>query len=192
MTRCKEILPKKLWVPILLAILLPSAASLGSHITKGDWSLWLKAAYIGLMEAPILVWWVLGIACFVWAIILLVRWRLYEMRRGDLVRAIVLYPTEVIFSRRYAGAYWNVEVPTWQAYGTPKLRVEDYEVSKTARCEKCKTELEEEKAFWGGYRWSCIRCGRTIKSKIEQCRVADRLRRIVRSEVEEKMRLHGK
>ena len=64
------------------------------------------------------------------------------------------------------------------------IESENIEVEIPPRCPQCKTELEETKKFWGGYKWGCVNCGFTKKNSESWYIERDRVEKIAKRKFE--------
>ncbi len=95
----------------------------------------------------------------------------------------------------YAGVLWDVRIPRnlekalpydrridYSILDYPDIVADNLDVGTPPKCPKCKTEIEEESRFFGGYTWKCARCGFHKKNKDSYDREADRVLTIARRE----------
>ena len=67
------------------------------------------------------------------------------------------------------------------------INPEEIEIVVPPRCPKCRTELEEKERkilFWRKYKWICVGCGFRTNSKESYYIVADKVKRIVKRQIE--------
>lgn len=90
------------------------------------------------------------------------------------------------------GLIWRIEGPAPHPYisgerpNMKSVNSDDIRVVKAPRCQNCKTELHEEKTFWGKYKFSCVSCGHTIKTKEDTYTLAEKVKKMVKREIEKK------
>lgn len=190
MTSLRNALLEHVAAPLLVLVLTPSALLLGSELATGDWRTWLR-------EVPVAVRILVGLVFVVWIWAAIIRQRVVRQGQRDLpgVQVSRGYPREVYGHISHAGVLWRILIPahTPQLYPSraPALDIERVEVDTPPLCPKCETELEEVDRYFGGYFWTCDRCGRRTKSKESYFREAERAERISKSLVRERLR-HAK
>ena len=174
--------------PLLVVLLTPSVTAVGSKIATGDWLTWFQSV-------P-LVWWLIGGAgVLLWFVAALVLKRIKHLKElnAPLGPIIVREPPwgwVMIAEMPYLGVRWRVVVPA-PLQGDRLVRglihPNELEVHAPPRCPECKTELEESSRFWGGYLWTCAKCGFKRRNKRSFYLEQERAERIARSDWEGEM-----
>jgi hypothetical protein len=164
MSRMSDKLFDKLLIPLLITVLTPIAAALGSKIVSGSWTEWIE-------KVPIPAWRVFGIAMLLWVVVLVYK-RLKAVRESEIghTTSVVIPPygwTEV-GELEHAGVLWTVCAPApepWETFDPMSVSSSELNIAIPPKCPKCGTELEEKPRFLGGYKWKCIRCGFKKRNK---------------------------
>ena len=167
MGRMRDLVFEKAILPLIVLVLTPAAAAIGSRLLTGEWLTWLKA----------IPWWVFVL--FVSAIAL---WIIggYVVRRKRILKernlpaekfgfAIPRWGYTSVGNLNYKGVVWRIRIPTpaqsdfWDVSEQRTLRVD---IATPPHCPKCDTELEEMETFFGKYKWTCVRCKFSKKNDI--------------------------
>lgn len=165
--------------PALLLGATQAIVALGSAISTGSWKQWYR-------QIPIWGYALFAAAVLVWIVVVRVR----SLRNTDASAVLFarrpLYGWKDIGMLTHANVRWKVLLALSSRYS--REDPEDVEVRAPALCPAefrdsiCDTELDEERRFWGGYTWSCVRCGFRISSKRPQHAEAERGTRLAKSE----------
>lgn len=95
---------------------------------------------------------------------------------------------ELLETVEYESVKWRILVPTGTPYGLHRdhlKRIQDgFKVERIPRCPNCNTELTEELKFLS-FRWYCVKCGFSRKSKFSFYISRQNVKKIVRPEIEE-------
>lgn len=95
----------------------------------------------------------------------------------------------------YKDVIWEIQAPneySWRG-SYSDIEPEDIEVKTPPRCPQCKTELEEKRKFWGGYKWECVSCGFTKRNSESWYIEKDRAEKIAKRQFEIKVNeFHGR
>jgi len=186
----KSLFKEKLLYPILALILTPPATAIGSWLKTGDWTKWFT-------DIPLWLWILLAIGFVFLAVLMLVRRRRKQIQDSEVVSPIVIVrnpafgwmPVGELFFRNVK---WQIIAPRpapWNfSWEVRNVSPSDIEVYTPPKCPKCGTEIEEEKGFWGGYIWKCVRCDFKMKNHHSYYGEADRAEKIARRDWEMAMR----
>ncbi|MCF7807058.1 MAG: hypothetical protein K9M49_02135 [Candidatus Marinimicrobia bacterium] len=132
-------------------------------------------------------WLLLVIIFFLSLVALLIRLRIRSIRR---FRDNSIIPIAISRGGRYikAGYFehssvlWLVTYPTpWDPTDLKNPNPDEYEIDLIPFCPHCEVELEEEKRFLSGYKWSCINCSFKKISDFDRSIMSDRVEKIFRS-----------
>jgi hypothetical protein len=183
MTKVRDgLLDKVIW-PLLLLAFTPAATLIGSRIQSGEWLTWLTAipswAYTAFF-AMIGLWFVGGIV--------IRRFKALKQRNlPSLPMAFTVVPRwgyTIVGTLNYKGVIWRVRIPSpapWKSFSMREARSSRVDIETPPHCPKCDTELEETETFFGGHRWTCLRCGFSIKNEISFYREAIRAEKLAQS-----------
>jgi ribosomal protein L37AE/L43A len=180
----------KLIFPILVALFTPVIATISSKINSGKWLSWVT----NLPKSVIIVF--IVIVTF-WFVAVVIRKRLKKIRdqnSGPGIQ-IVDYPVFgwITFGEMgYAEVIWRMRsyAPSpGEIFDPNKINTNAIKVETPPRCPKCKTEIEENSSFWGGYVWKCVGCGYTKRNKASFYDEADRAERVARRQMERQSNL---
>ena len=188
MSRMLDKLFEKLFIPLVLAVLTPVAAVLGSRIASGSWTEWIERVPIPARIA-------FGIVMLLWIAVVLVRKRLKAVRESEIghTTSVVIPPygwTEV-GELEHAGVLWTVLAPApepWETFDPMSVSSSRLNIATPPKCPKCRTELEEKPRFSGGYKWECIRCGFKKRNKNDYYREERRALKLAKSDWESQRR----
>lgn len=174
----KESLLKNLVLPLIVGIILLILSTFGSFVSTGNWLEWIRAI-------PLYVWAIFGL----WFIGVLIFRRFNKIKDTGPYIGVGYYSYERhnVGELSHAGVIWRIYVDytdPFDTYDTTKLR--NFDAESTPRCpeKKCRTELDEEKSFWGGYIWLCPRCGFKIRNRNSFITESGKAAKIARSEIE--------
>jgi len=188
MSRMLDKLFEKLFIPLVLAILTPVAAVLGSWIVSGSWTEWIE-------RAPIPAWIAFGTVMLLWIAVILVRKRRKAVRESEIDYTpygwIPPYGWTEVGELEHAGVLWTVRAPApepWKTFDPTSVSSSELSIATLPKCPKCRTELEEKLRFFGGYRWECICCGFKKRNKDDYDREERRALRLAKSEWESQRR----
>lgn len=87
----------------------------------------------------------------------------------------------------YVDVIWQIQTHGQSpilGFDLRKVNPSTIEANTPPRCPKCKTELEEESSFWGGYVWRCVQCGYKKRNRKNFYTESDRATRIAKREWE--------
>jgi hypothetical protein len=178
---------KSVVMPLVVAVLTPAALALGSRLTTGDWSAWLR-------WVPRWVWIIACALTIAWLAALVVKRRKARLRQtgGVFIGGV---PTPVhgwldVGRITYQGVTWVVRLPAPRHQLAPvdPPGPGDVDVTTPPRCPVCGTELEESKSFWWGYNWKCVRCGFSKRNRESFYSEVSRVERVARREFELQMK----
>ncbi len=180
----KESILNNLAIPVLLAVLLPIAGALGSFLSTGEWIAWIQLI-------PWYGWIIFLLLILVWIIAIFIYRRFKKIKdTGPTIFGIpYVYKRHVVGELPYAGVIWKIYVDFTEPFDSLETTaIKNFDAEATPRCpdNNCKTELEEQKSFWGGYIWSCPRCGFKKKNKDSRYTESERAAKIARSDIEKK------
>jgi hypothetical protein len=191
MTKLSENILEKVLFPIILLLLTPLITVLGSKLQTGSWTAWF-------VNKPKYVYFIFGGVVLLWFTTTLIRKRLKKIERQnyfDLVGPVVIpaFGYIQIDEIKHADVLWKVRAPAqapslWDEFSISNINPNAINIYTPPICPKCRTELEEELRFFGGYRWSCIRCGFSIKQKHSYYREKIRAQRLAQSYWQDKLR----
>ena len=154
----------------------PLITALVSRVKTGEWFSYIDSAYYIITSALLAVWLVSS----------LVYRKVHVMRvRNSIPFGVISVPTFgwiKLGELTYEGVVWIIQIP--KTLGE-KPDLDDIEAKSTARCPKCKTELDETVTFFGRYKWICHNCGFKKSSKISMFVCSERATRIAKRKVEE-------
>jgi len=173
---------KVLW-PMLVLALTPLVTILGSKLVAGDWLAWIQ-------NIPTWVYPSFFGAIFLWLIANFVARRIFGLRKANLpsLPSVFTIPTfgyVTVGKLDHAGVRWLIRVPAqapWQGFNEESVRPSEFDIGLPPHCPECDTELEESETFFGGYRWSCIRCSFKTKNKINYYREAIRAEKVAKAQ----------
>lgn len=190
MVDVKGALFERVAIPLLLAMLTPVAVVLGSKLVSGKWTAWLQ-------RVPLPVWLAIGMVLVAWVVLAFLRGRAVRQRRSGMVGPLVAlaYQRAEYGTIEHAGVKWRVmgPAPTKQLYPSDRtqLDVDLVEIETPPICPKCGTELEQAERYFGGYVWSCVRCGNKTKAKDSYYRESERAERLAKSIIRDKLQQSG-
>lgn len=170
--------------PLIGTLLTPTVLGLGSWLYNGDLTTWFKAM-------PLKGWVSIGLLLAFWFGVVLVRTRLksLEARKGPV--GVSLAPPRWGWERcgeiSYAGVKWHTRAPAPppnKLFKKGTTDASDFNIKLPPHCPSCGTELEERRSFWGGYIWSCIKCGFNTRNKWGFYKEADRALKIAKQKGE--------
>lgn len=175
----KQFMDKIGWA-LLLVVLTPLAASIGSRILSGEWLAWLSSITslytLGFGSLCLMIG-------FVW-------YRISHLNKQNLpkprrISVIHLYGYRCIGKLTYKDVKWVVQVPNSSPCESlfPE-ETKDVSVKIHPLCPKCETEIEETKTFFGSYLWTCINCGYKTKNDISYVNESVRAENLAKSRVE--------
>lgn len=174
-----EILFKRVLIPLILIMLTPIATALGSKLSTGNWKNWFLSTSKWL--------WIILISIFIlWLFIALIYHRKKYLRELDKPSAgffsVPLSGWRTMGKLPYKDVIWDIQVPT--ELSPSQTDPSDVEVKTPPRCQKCQTEIEEKRNFWGGFIWTCVRCGFKKRNKDSYYTESDRAEKIAKREFE--------
>lgn len=95
---------------------------------------------------------------------------------------------ELLETVEYESVKWRIMIPTGTPYDLRRDHLkrirDDFKVESIPRCPICNTELSEESKFLS-FRWYCVKCGFSRKSKFSFYVSRQNVKKIVRPEIEE-------
>lgn len=151
---------------------------------------WLTIFY----QYPEQVLLVVCIGLFFWFLLILFI-RRAQSNRATKVRFVATPPqfgyTE-LSEYEHKDVFWPVRVPanplSRNLSGQSITNPSDVTIGIPPRCPKCKTELDERKTFWRGYKWICPDCGFSKHNKNDFHSERDRVEKIVRRDYREELK----
>jgi len=173
----------KIIVPIIVALLIPIATSIGSKASTGNWLEWFAAT-------PKPVWVTVAIILALWILVSAIHRRIKHLRKENWSPVSIRFAPSggwrTIDTIKYAGVIWNVRVPVTDCTFKLKevLTPHDLDIETPPRCPNCRTELEQAQSFWGWYVWKCVHCGFHRRNRERYYKEAERVGKIVRSKFE--------
>ena len=181
MSKLAEIALEKLIAPLVLLLLTPAATALASKLKTGSWT----AAFSAI---PVWIYYVVGAAFIFWIVIVLLRRRARHVRHlNEPVVApfsIPMFGYVQVGELTHHGVRWRMlalSPAPWDRFDPQAVSSGRITVQSPPRCPKCDTELEQHARFFGGYRWSCIRCGFHVKARQSFYLEEDRAKRLAES-----------
>ena len=175
----------KLVFPILVAVLTPVFATIGSKINTGKWLSWVTN-----LPKPVII--VFIVIVTFWFVAVVIRRRLKKIRDqnsgpGIHVVDYPMYGWITFGEMAFAEVIWRMRTYSpspGKIFDPNKIDPNTITVETPPRCPKCKTEIEEYSSFWGGYVWKCVGCGYTKRNKNSFYNEAGRAERIARRQME--------
>lgn len=167
------------WLVVSL-VLTPPLMLIGSKIASGDWLTWMKAI-------PSWGFWAFFLVLLPFIVGLLIYRRVARLRERNRphLPGIISVPVGgyvTIGTLQHNGVRWRVLNPAPDRW--TRERSGRIEIDTPPRCLECDAELEEAERFFGGYRWSCIRCPFSVKNDLSFHHEAIRAESHARSEIE--------
>lgn len=178
-----SLLLDKVIAPIVVAFLIPTVTGIGSKASTGNWSEWFASV-------PSSVWIAVVAVLGVWILTVLVRNRIKYLRRDSHSPiSIISVPYggwRNIGKINYADVIWVVRAPVtpWYELDPKPISTHDLDIQTPPRCPKCETEIEQNRSFWGGYNWICVKCGFKKRNSESFYREQERAEKIARREFE--------
>jgi len=172
--------------PLIVIFLTPTVLAARSKLQTGNWLAWTERLSLSTVG-----WFVGTIA--LWFMAVGVRRRLRCMSEGSVGISSARAPLGgwvEVGAVSYAGVKWRLRAPRGVPYSVRPASVEaaELEADLPPRCPRCETEVEENPRFWGGYSWSCIRCGFRKHNRDSYYLEASRAERLARRGWEEAAR----
>ena len=172
----------KVAYPLLVLAIGPTFTLIGSKLQAGDWLAWLKQipswGYV-IFFGMTIGWMLMGS---------IVR-RIRHLKQRNLpttppIFTIPQWGYVTVGTLNYKEVVWRVQIPApppWQGLTPAEAHASRVDIKTPPFCPKCETELEQNELFFGNYRWSCVRCSFSIKSKVSYYREAVRAEKIAQS-----------
>lgn len=94
---------------------------------------------------------------------------------------------ELYGTQEYESVIWRIMIPTrnpYDLYWEPQKIEDCYKIESIPRCPKCKTELTQDMNFFS-FKWHCVNCGYSRKSKLSFYVSKQNVMKIVRSQLEQ-------
>jgi ribosomal protein L37AE/L43A len=177
----------KLGGVILAVIFGPLFVAALSKLKTGYWKEWYSKNNYLLLTVVV-------ISLGLWAIFQVVAQRMQQVRGEGI--SMVLTSRNTFLKRikvgelEHAGVIWDIQVPEpvfVSSYSQwPPIEPSEIEVVTLSRCPKCMTEMEERKAFFSGYIWSCVNCHFSKRNRDSMLVESERVAKKARRQIEEK------
>ena len=139
-----------------------------------------------IKSLPTKVWTIFVLALMLWFLVLLGLMRARTIRRRSSFSASVVYVPpfgwEPVAELNHGGVLWTVRAPKThfvRITEEPRIDPQRLNIQTPPKCPECKTELEEDRAFFGGHLWTCIRCEFRKRNKDDYYKEADRALRML-------------
>jgi len=176
----KEFL-KDLAKPLIIALLTLIFGVLGSQLSTDNWMTWIQLV-------PLSIWLLFVILMFIWITSILVK-RYKRLHVPTVLAGVGNYcgRIENIGCIKYKGVSWRIYANKTSHFDPlDNVTIKNIESEDTPRCPSntCGNELEQNKSFWGGYVWSCPRCGFKMRNKDSFATESRRASSIARSKFE--------
>lgn len=174
--------------PVLVALFAAFAAPLISWLKTGSFVDIFK-------EIPLYVWIFSILVIIVWFFGALISKRyskikLYNNPSNRIGVGFSDCDLKTIDEFQYKKVIWEIQypiAPPWMSC-SPNFSPENIEINIPPRCPTCRTELEEIKSFWRGYKWNCVNCGFKQKNKEDWYTEAERVKKLEKRKLERNYR----
>ena len=174
--------------PVLVTLFAALAAPLISWLKTGSFVEIFK-------EIPLHIWIFFLLVVIVWFFGTLISKRYAKIKLYNSSSIVIGdvgfsgYDLKTIDEFPYKKVIWEIQHPiasSWMSY-SPNFSPENIKITIPPRCPTCRTELEETKSFWGGYKWRCVNCGFKQKNKEDWYTEAQRVKKLAKRGLEIKM-----